>query len=484
MNLVPVKCSTCGANVEVDQYTKSFTCSFCGATTIIEKNPYSSSYHDESLEKAELLINNQQNYLEAKNKYSYMTSSYPDDPRVWIGLIRCYTRDLKEPLYIDISPYEPIWLSGFENRVMNAYHQYLNVETKEQEKENTAKYFIEYINNNKKAYEELLAKNKVEVPESTTTEEVSNFDETIKCENKIIKSEDLKDIINLMYDTYNKYMLISTKEIEKNKNFDFDEKEFTFKDNGSSLKYRIDFHDNTNAQIDNTEEFLHLYETRLHEIKSFDVMFHLNYDVATPKPNKMSDYRSQYICIYIRENSMNIDIKLNSTDDKISNIYRKIKEVVLTAPPKYDDIVKNRMGISLLTSFGYGLIPSIAICTLLCLSETLRTVFVSSVVLYPILCLFIGLILGELIQMVILKPLYEPIKPEQKYEGYKDGQSVYSDDVDSYTNKSEILIGKNVNNLTYREKITSIYNKAKTFILIDLIVMGIISIIIVFVGNL
>ena len=147
MNLIAIKCSTCGSNAEVDQYTKSFYCEACGTTTIIEKDGYKDSYREESLEKAELLINNQNNFSEAKSKYSYLMSSYPDDPRPIIGMIRCYTHDLTEKLYIDVSPYEPIWLTGLEDRIMEMYRLYLSVETKENEKNNVSNIIIEYVNN-------------------------------------------------------------------------------------------------------------------------------------------------------------------------------------------------------------------------------------------------------------------------------------------------------------------------------------------------
>ena len=184
MELIPVQCSHCGAGVEVDSYSKSFICSVCGGTTFIEKNnnSFSDTYHDESIRNAELLIENQTNYIEAKNKFDYMTKSYPDDPRPWLGLIRCYTRDLSIKLYIDVSPYEPIWLDGLEARLMETYNNYIRVETKEQQKSYTSQVFNEYIMNNKKEYEELIKKNKpldsTNYSISSNTSETS-FNETI-----------------------------------------------------------------------------------------------------------------------------------------------------------------------------------------------------------------------------------------------------------------------------------------------------------------
>ena len=94
MNLKTIACPSCGGMVEVDEYSKSFTCNFCGYTTIIEKER--NSYADGCIEKAELFIRNQQDYSSAKSQFEYASSSDPADPRPWLGLLRCDTRDFQK----------------------------------------------------------------------------------------------------------------------------------------------------------------------------------------------------------------------------------------------------------------------------------------------------------------------------------------------------------------------------------------------------
>lgn len=484
MQLVPVQCSHCGAGVEVDAYTKSFVCNVCGGSTIIENSQHHSDFHDNSINKAEMLIDNQDNYSKAKSEFEYLTTSYPDDPRPWIGLIRCYTNDLTIKLYIDVSPYQPIWLTGLENRIMNAFNNYNRVETKEQEKAHTEQVFMDYINKNKEEFESLKEKNKDDAPAEVVSGEAgSSFNETIKAENRIIKAEDIRNIVVKMDESLKKYQYISKKEEEVNKSFDYDEKEYTFKDNGSKIKFDIDFHDNTSASIDSVDEFLYIYDNRLSEIKSLNIRYGLHYDVETPKPNKKYDYMSQSIELRVRENKLSIDVDLKSADDKLSNIYKEIKNMVLNAPTKYDDIIKKRTGITIMCGLGIGLIPGLVIGGVLLSIEQARLLFASTYVLFPILVFFISMVIGTTISTFILNGLYSNIKPDQKYAGYKDGKSVYTDDVDDYVNSSEILIGKNVHNMEDRESIKKLLEKCKKMFLVELVILLFISILVVFIFN-
>jgi hypothetical protein len=480
MQLIPVQCSHCGASVQVDSYSKSFICSICGGTTMIEKNSHD-SYHDERIQKAELLIDNQDNYKEAKSTFQYMTTSYPDDPRPWLGLIRCYTHDLEYKLYLDVSPYEPIWLSGLEARLMDAYNNYIRVETKEREKANTTNIFMNYIEQNKKEYEELKEKNKDTDP---TTPPVGtsdfNFTETIKAENKIIDSNDILEVIKKMEETLKKYKFIYKKEEEYNKTVDYEEAEYTFKDYDSELKFSVNFHDNTDVRTNNIEEFYYVYENRLAEIKDFSVCFALNYSLVQHYPEKKNDSFYQTIWLYVYENKLSIDVKMDVNDDKLSGLYSDIKKIILSAPVKYDKIIKNKMGISLVCAFGIGLIPALLLTTILNFTnEQLNIMFATSYVLYPLLTIIIGLVIGEGISFVLLGKLYENIKPDKKYAGYNDNGSIYKDDVEDYVNKSEVLIGKNVNNMKDREAIKNLYNKCKKLMLINFGILAIMSIIIV-----
>ena len=87
--------------------------------------------------------------------------------------------------------------------------------------------------------------------------------------------------------------------------------------------------------------------------------------------------------------------------------------------------------------------------TLLLINSTVRSVYASTFVVFPIAALVIAMFIGFMLADGKLGKLYKKIQPEQKYAGYDSskGKSIYKDDIDKFTSTSEILIGKNVDNL-------------------------------------
>ena len=75
--------------------------------------------------------------------------------------------------------------------------------------------------------------------------------------------------------------------------------------------------------------------------------------------------------------------------------------------------------------------------------------------------------------------------PEQKYAGYDsyEGTSIYKDDVERYIGQPEVLIGKNIHNLEYRNLIEEKRNKFKGLLYVSLAIIIIISIISLFLGQ-
>ena len=81
--------------------------------------------------------------------------------------------------------------------------------------------------------------------------------------------------------------------------------------------------------------------------------------------------------------------------------------------------------------------------------------------------------------------MYGPLSPKQKYVRYDttNHKSVYEDDIDDYVSNSEIIIGKNINNIRNRNEITLLEKKYSKYIPIELLVLLVISILIVLIGN-
>lgn len=309
------------------------------------------------------------------------------------------------------------------------------------------------------------------------------YNDTIKVANKIISYDDLFEIFSFMNEKLLYYKKIFHQEEMKNKMLEYNYQTWTFKDIGSSLLFNVNFYDDTSIQFDNYNNFLTVFNNRLDEIKSLWVHFHLSYYASLPDGKK--ECYNQHINMDIYETRMNINISLSSADKKIDDVYQFVKKKVLTAPEKYDDVVRKKGSISFVVEFAIGLIPALIIFTLLLFVPNIRHLFAASYVLYPLCCCMLGFLIGKVIGSMKIDDLYQNIIPEKKYVGYDsaNSRSIYKDDIDKYVQTSEILIGKNVDNLKCREKIMKYYNKYKKYIPFELGILVVLSILVLFLGE-
>lgn len=306
--------------------------------------------------------------------------------------------------------------------------------------------------------------------------------DTIKCENKIISSEALMEIFQTMNDTLKKYERISEQEKMQNQMLERKYQKFTYDYTISKLSFQINFTDNTDISIDKFETFSGIFYSRISEIKNIYVRMSSLYDTKEEEQQAKS-YR-QYITLDISNKKMNISVELDSDDPKFDNVYNKIKEKVLTAPEKYDDVMRNKSKIVNAVTVATGMIPAIIITSIFLFIPTLNKVFLKGIVVYPLVVVFLMYMIGSIIANSKLDKYYDTISPDKKYAGYDttNHKSIYKDDMDSYLNTSDILIGSKVNNLVYREKIREIYNKYKNSVLPMILVLAGVSVVVAIVG--
>lgn len=306
--------------------------------------------------------------------------------------------------------------------------------------------------------------------------------DTIKCENKIISSEALMEIFQTMNDTLKKYERIAEQEKMQNQMLERKYQKFTYDYTISKLSFQINFTDNTDISIDKFETFSGIFYSRISEIKNIYVRMASLYDTKEEEQQAKS-YR-QYITLDISNKKMNISVELDSDDPKFDNVYNKIKEKVLTAPEKYDDVMRNKSKIVNAVTVATGMIPAIIITSIFLFIPTLNKVFLKGIVVYPLVAVFLMYMIGSIIANSKLDKYYDTISPDKKYAGYDttNNKSIYKDDMDSYLNTSDILIGSKINNLVYREKIREIYNKYKNSVLPMILVLAGVSVVVAIVG--
>ena len=248
------------------------------------------------------------------------------------------------------------------------------------------------------------------------------------------------------------------------------------------MKVIVDFYDNTNITFDNYDNFASIWYSRIDEIRSLDVYYSLNYNVVTPEPSRSRTYYSQSIQMHISENKLDITLKLDSQDRKLDDLYNLIKNTVLNAPEKYDMVIKKKSSITNTVAFAIGMIPALIITTILLFVPVINNIMLKGYVVYPICCLILAYLIGNMVASSKLDKYYDPIMPEKKYAGYSDGHAVYKDDVDKFVGTSEILIGKKVNNLFNRNQIKQEYEKYKKFIPKELLSLLIATVIVIVIG--
>ena len=310
------------------------------------------------------------------------------------------------------------------------------------------------------------------------------YNDTIKAENKIISSDDLAQIFQLMGETLKKYLRVSEQEEMKNRMLDSSYQSYTFKDEGSKMKVIVDFYDNTNITFDSYDSFMGIFYSRINEIKTMDVYYSLNYTVMNPEPNRSRSFYTQSIQMHINENKLSIELNLKSEDPKLDDVYKFIKNKILNAPEKYDDIIKNKNKIMNTITFATGLIPGMVMAALLLFAPYVNNIIFKGFVVYPLIVLFIAYLIGSMIASSKLDKYYETIMPSKKYAGYDstNNERIYEDDIDSFVSSSEILIGKKVNNLDYRRIIKKEYEKYRGLIPKELVALLIVTIIIIIIG--
>ena len=307
--------------------------------------------------------------------------------------------------------------------------------------------------------------------------------DTIKVANKIISDNDLRDIFQKMDDEIKRNQQICRQETMENEKYETEYQHWTTKDFEGMFKCEINFYDDTNVTFDNYLNFITIFNNRLHEIKNMYLRYGYQYSIRNGYESK---YVSKSIAMNIYEYKMDIDVNMSSDDDKMDAVYQLIKEKILNAPPRYSRVVKKKTSITSKIQFAVGAIPALVLCSLLALVPTVRYLYAQTYVLYPIVVLVLSFFIGGVVYGGRLDRLYSSIVPEKVYDHYdvNAGKSVYKDDMDKYLTTSEILIGKNVDNISNRKEIVQLEKKFSKFIPAELIALTILSIIMILIGNL
>lgn len=298
--------------------------------------------------------------------------------------------------------------------------------------------------------------------------------------NKVISNDVLYDILEKMNEKILELNKICQKEKLENANRNYTDQVWTIKDFNGGVRCTFSFSNNTRVTCDKYRDIVAIFNSRLNEISSMVISFSCYY---IKKQDGQIKVISDSIVLFVYENSMNINLNISSDNDKIYDVYQFIKDQILSAPERYDRVIKKRSSIINMICFSVGFIPSIIILTLLIFVPTVKMLYETVYILYPIALVIFSFMFGSLLIRFKLLQLYAPLLPNKKYVGYdkETYKSIYKDDIDNYVASAEIIIGKNCNNIKNREKILHLEKKCGSFLPIEIGLIVIFSIIVVFI---
>lgn len=308
------------------------------------------------------------------------------------------------------------------------------------------------------------------------------YNDTIKVANKIISDTDLADIFQRMDEELKENQQICRQETMQNEKYERKYQHWTTKDFDGSFTCTFNFYDDTNVTVDNYPVFITIFNNRLHEVKDMWVRYNCHYWIQNGNDQKMV---SQHINMSIYEYKMDIEVNLSSDDKKMDDIYQLIKEKILHAPERYDRVIKKKSSITNKIGFALGMIPSLVICTLLVFVPAIKQIYGMTYVLFPIATIILAFMIGNPVFGGKLDRLYSTIVPEKKYAGYDSTnyKSIYKDDIEKFVETSEIIIGKNIDNIKNRKEIVELEKKYSSYIPKELIALLVLSIVMILVGK-
>lgn len=304
--------------------------------------------------------------------------------------------------------------------------------------------------------------------------------DNLNLSNRIITVDDIIDVVEKMYNTIEQYKQKSAEEMKPNEGLKSSEQRWQFKDLGSNVKCYITYVNGNSVTYSNFDDFRAILKDRNEEVKSFHASLYLGYST---KPTEAFDkVTHQGITFYVYEDNVSLHYDTNEGEQYLRETYDYIMNKMNSSVERYDNTIKKKGMISFVVGLAIAFIPAIILGTSLLLVESIKEIYISGYIVYPLLTILFACLLGALLGPYMLEGYYKNIVPNKKYVGYSNGKSVYKDDVENFTNKNEVLIGKNAHNIEKREIIKETYNKYKKMIPVELIITLVISIVIIIMG--
>lgn len=293
--------------------------------------------------------------------------------------------------------------------------------------------------------------------------------------NKIITADDLRDIFKSMANVLDSLQKAYDTEEQNNQQFLYQYQVRNIDNYNSRFSGTIYFTDRTSVNYDSYSSFMRDFDNRCGSIERLYVDCSVSY--FSHNNGQPDAHHHSAITMSVSTDSLRLNTNFGHDEHSLDDVYQLIQQKIASAPDKYDRVVKSRGLITAKVGFAIVSIPIALLMACLVLMPTMRQIYAGTIVAYPLIVLCISAILGSVIGTSMTERDYQPIQPRQKYDRYdtKNHQSVYTDDVTSYTETGEVQIGKNLRNDRHRRNIIRLEQRYSKLLIPELIVITVLS---------
>lgn len=314
------------------------------------------------------------------------------------------------------------------------------------------------------------------------------MDQSSLISNKIITANDLQRIFDEINSCLTKAQQQFDAEATQNHYLPRDSQSWSMQFFYTTLNVSVTFSDHTERAYDNYRDFIDTFKHRPGSIKRISLLSSIHY-TDSRKYDSASGTGGHHVnarlSLFINEDSLSIRYEDTGGSHMLDSAYILIQSIISQAPERYDRTIKGHDFINTKIGFAMTAIPIAILMALLCIVPTMRSIYAHTYVLYPLATLSIAVVVGAFIGTNRTERFYRNLLPRQHYERYDRDKHrlVYSDDISGYTEKGEVLIGKNVDNLRNRQSIQALEKKSLIVIPVCLVVTAILSIVVIIIGK-
>lgn len=296
-----------------------------------------------------------------------------------------------------------------------------------------------------------------------------------KVVNKQIPLETIIKVADYLEDYKDKYSKKFELEENKNKNIPYGGKQWEYENGNTTIKYTIEFKNGKNITESDYNWFIgNLNQTSI--IKSISIDFYLSYYTKTPSSSTNDIYNKVSVSLYFREFDATIDIDTTNQESEAHNVYSEIMNILEDNEDRFNKTIKSRKLRIQSFCISVGIVLSYILFIILKINASKLSPFIAEYLNNKYVLVFgqwfVAILMGNIFSYWYMLSIYKPLLPDTKYAGYNSStyKSVYKDDVDDYTEHSEIQFGKYWDAKKRRTKIEKIYKVTKWIVLTQLLI--------------